>query len=422
MLGSFEEVNKVLAGFVPPANLMHSNYSLERIEELMERLGNPQDTFKVVHVAGTSGKTSTCYYLAAFLKVAAQKVGLTVSPHITEVNERAQINLEPLREGEFCKELNEFLGILDKTGIEVTYFELLVAFAYWEFARKKVDYAVVEVGLGGLLDCTNVINRPDKTCVITDIGLDHISVLGDTLPEIAAQKAGIIKPGNVVFTLKQSPEISRVFQETAKHQRANLHELQLPDEPVLPDTLTRFQQRNWYLASRVYQHLQACDKGLPVLNENELLGIAKTHIPARMEVLHLGDRILVLDGAHNPQKMQALAESIKDMFPDQKVACLFGLIKSMDYRIIGTLGKLVDITDHLIITSFKTEQDLKRRSVDPAKVARLGSKLGLSSEVIDNPGEALAHLLARPEPVLLITGSFFLIQYIRPLILKKQGR
>src|SRR5690606_38872097 len=120
------------------------------------------------------------------LAAAGQKVGMTVSPHVYEVNERVQINTKPLAETQFCRELSRFLNIIQSSGVRPTYFELLVAFAYWEFAEQGVDYAVIEVGLGGLLDGTNVVARDDKVCIITDIGFDHTSVLGKTLSAITA--------------------------------------------------------------------------------------------------------------------------------------------------------------------------------------------------------------------------------------------
>ena len=162
-------------------------YTLDVMKALMEHLGNPQNQLRVLHVAGTSGKTSTAYYCAALLKEAGKKVGLSVSPHVDTVNERLQINGQPMPEAEFCKVLSEFLDVVAESGIKPSYFELLVAMTYWEFARQKVDYAVIEVGLGGLRDGTNVIERADKVCLITDIGLDHTEILGHTLTKITGE-------------------------------------------------------------------------------------------------------------------------------------------------------------------------------------------------------------------------------------------
>ena len=190
-LRSFNDIDTVLKDFIPPMRSFRSVYTLDTMRALMLALGNPQNSYKTIHVAGTSGKTSTSYYIAALLGQTGKKIGLSVSPHVDNVNERVQIDLVPLDEHEYCQQFSTFLQIINKLRIKPTYFELLIAFAFWQFAQEKVDYAVIEVGLGGLLDGTNVIERSDKVCVIADIGLDHVAVLGNSLAGIAAQKAGI---------------------------------------------------------------------------------------------------------------------------------------------------------------------------------------------------------------------------------------
>jgi dihydrofolate synthase/folylpolyglutamate synthase len=167
---TFSEASKLLAKFIPPDR--PTSYTLDRMEQLMDYLGNPQNRLSVIHIAGTSGKTSTSYYIAALLHATGKTVGLSVSPHIDTIAERAQIDLRPLEESDYCEQLGIFLELIEKSGIQPSYFEVLVAFMYWLFDRRGVDYAVVEVGLGGLLDGTNVVDRSDKVCVITDIGFD----------------------------------------------------------------------------------------------------------------------------------------------------------------------------------------------------------------------------------------------------------
>src|SRR5712691_3519862 len=157
---NFAEARVALHAYVS-SRPSERTYTLERMMQLMAYLGHPQDTLKIMHVAGTSGKSATAYYAAALLMAAGKRVGLTVSPHAVEVNDRVQINLTPLPEQTFCQELSVFLGLVTKSGITPTYFELLIAFAYWEFVCQRVDYAVVEVGLGCMVDATNVITRRD---------------------------------------------------------------------------------------------------------------------------------------------------------------------------------------------------------------------------------------------------------------------
>jgi dihydrofolate synthase/folylpolyglutamate synthase len=415
-LKNFQEIHKILSKHVPPLRSFRGAYTLERMQKLMDALGNPQNSYKVIHVAGTSGKTSTSYYMAALLKAAGKKVGLTVSPHIDEVNERVQINLKPLSESAFCREFSVFLNLVDKTTLNPTYFELLVAFAFWEFAREKVDYAVIEVGLGGLLDGTNVINRADKVCVITDIGLDHTQVLGETITAITAQKAGIIQPHNKVFAYEQNDEVMDILREVTAQLQAELHEVWPLKTSELPKNLPLYQRRNWYLALITYDFLSKRD-GLPGLNEAQLAQTTQTYIPARMEIVAVGKKTLVLDGAHNAQKMHALVGSMKQRFKGQTCAVMFGLVQSRTSRTVSTLEEISSLANHLIITSFDTEQDLRKVSVDPIKTAKLCDKMGYTSyEIINVPEQALKNLLQRPEEVLLITGSFYLLNHIRPVL------
>lgn len=415
---NFSEAREILARYVPKSRSMSAPYSLERMQQLMTALGNPQNRLKVIHLAGTSGKTSTSYYIAAMLNVAGKKTGLTISPHIDEVNERLQVNLKPLPEAKYCSVLSEFIELVDKTSIKPTYFELLIALAYWYFARLRVDYAVIEVGMGGLLDGTNVVNRADKVCVVTDIGLDHTSVLGKTLPEITAQKAGIIHPHNVVFCYQQSDQVMNVIREVSRQQQAELHEVRKPSAEQLPP-LPLFQQRNWFLASHIYDYLAKRDE-LPLLNEKDLQSTQAIQIPARMEIIQRNGHTLVIDGAHNGQKLAALGASLDDMFDKQKTAVLFSLVQSSNLRLRTSLKALTDFADYVIITTFETQEDFIKQSVNPRRQIEVLKALGYEKfEVIASPAEAYEALLKRPEPVHVVTGSFYLLNHIRPLIFKK---
>jgi len=413
---SFADVHTVLERYVPTSRSMSAPYTLERMQKLMTALGNPQNSLKVIHVAGTSGKTSTSYYIAAMLKAAGKKTGLTVSPHIDEVNERLQIDLKPVPEATYCRALTEFIDVVAKTDIKPTYFELLVALAYWYFARQQVDYAVIEVGLGGLLDGTNVVNRTDKVCVITDIGLDHTSVLGKTLPEITSQKAGIIHPHNAVFCYQQGTEVMNVIREVSRQQQAELHEVRNPSAEQLPSNLPLYQQRNWFLAKHVYEYVVQRDN-LREINAKDLQKATTVLIPARMEIVKQPGHILVIDGAHNAQKLAALGASLDNDYSGQEIAVLFNLVQSSRLRLRTSLKALVGFTDYLIVTSFETQQDFLRQSMNPRKVVEACHELGFTRvEVIMDPAEAYKALLKRPESVHVVTGSFYLLNHIRPLI------
>ena len=395
-------------------------YSLENMYALMEFLGNPQDHLKVIHVAGTSGKTSTCYYVAGLLREAGFKVGLTVSPHVSSINERLQIDLVPLAEDVYCKSFTEFLSLVDKSRLQPSYFEFLVAFAYWEFFRQKVDYAVVEVGLGGLLDGTNVISSRDKICIITDIGLDHMDVLGNTLPEIAAQKAGIIQSHNAVFCHLQTDEIMTVIKNTVADKNSPLFIVANHRANQSSSDLPLFQQRNFSLAAATVEYALARDHHA-ALTPSQIQAASQTLIPARMEEHLVSNKVVILDGAHNPQKLQALRRSIEAKYPAKPIAALISFLDGRSFRLQSSLAELAKLTDNLIITAFKqAAQDLPHGPVDPNQLAAIARSYAFKHvRIDDDPVRAFKKLLSQPESLLLVTGSFYLMEDIRPLVLNK---
>jgi dihydrofolate synthase/folylpolyglutamate synthase len=414
VISSFSEAQDALRQFygAPPKGA----YTLDRMRELMKFLGNPERGLHVVHVAGTSGKTSTAYYVASLLTAAGKKVGLTVSPHVDEINERVQINGVPLAQKEFFAELNEFLKLIKSSGIVPSYFEFMIALAFWVFARQKVDYAVVEVGLGGSLDGTNVTDEPDKVCVITDIGLDHTEILGDTLGKIANQKAGIIKKRNHVFMYRQADEINDAVATTVQHQTAKLHLVPDSSATVAGGDLPAFQKRNLWLAAYVANYVLQRDAGDELTTE-QIHHASQTLIPARMEIVTLKDKTLVIDGAHNAQKLQTLFSSLKERFPGKQVAALVGFVDGDPFRLHQALEVITQNTEHITVTSFYGEKDYPRHSVPTDQVVVQCHELGFNEvNVQETPAIALSSLLNRPEDILLVAGSFYLLNHIRPLI------
>lgn len=415
-LVNFSDVHNVLSEYLPKD--VHSSYTLTRMRELMDALDNPQDKLKVIHVAGTSGKSSTAYYVASLLKQSGQKVGLSISPHVDEVNERVQIDLTPLEETTFCEELSQFINVVKATTVKPTYFELIVAFAYWYFAKQEVDYAVIEVGLGGLLDGTNVITTRDKVAVITDIGMDHVHILGKNLGEITEQKAGIIQPHNTVFMYRQGSEIMDVVNTRCQQQHAQLYELDKEEVADLED-LPPFQKRNFGLAKAVYECLSERD-GLPKLSDEKLDKAAHINIPARMEIIMQGNKTIVIDGSHNAQKMAALATGLKKLFPDKPVAAMVSFVAHKEPYAPEALNELLPLLNSLIITSFEGQQDTKRRSLSTNVIKQICDERGFKNhKIITEPKKAFEQLQSQPEQVLVVTGSFYLLNHIRPLIKSK---
>jgi dihydrofolate synthase/folylpolyglutamate synthase len=405
-INSFAQANKYLDRFHDYAR---TKYNLNNMYRLMDYLDNPQNKLRVVHVAGTSGKTSTAYYISALLTAAGQKTGLTVSPHINEINERVQINGQPIDEAAFCLALSDFLKLVEKSSIKPSWFELMVAFAYWYFAREKVCYAVVEVGLGGLKDGTNVVDRADKVCIITDIGFDHVKILGDTLAEIAAQKAGIIQPGNQIFSYQQSPEIMQVLKNAAAAQHASLHIVKEIKNPVakVPD----YQFRNGYLAYKVYDFLRKRD-GLPKISEEKLQKLQSLTVPGRMDIRQTDGKALVLDGAHNAQKTAAMVQSFKKMYPRERPAILLGMKAGKDYEEVVSL--LAPLAGRVITTGFELSQDVPLHSMKPEALAKAFKAAGVKKvSSIKDQKKAIKELLSGPEKVCLVTGSLYLLGQLR---------
>jgi dihydrofolate synthase/folylpolyglutamate synthase len=412
------EASKALSPYVPlVTNFSDRDQTLERMTPLMELIGNPQDNLRIIHVAGTSGKTSTSYYMASLLRAGGQKVGLTVSPHIDSINERVQVDGVPLPEATFCHELGIFLDIVKKAKQPPSYFEVMFAFALWVFVRHDVDYAVVETGLGGLYDASNVSERADKVCLITDIGHDHMEVLGKTLEKIAEQKIGIVHNQNQAFMYRQAPEIMRVVRQWTRKHQAPLHVLNEASQrkryqEILVNTVS-YQQRNWMLAYRAYRYLRARD-GLKRLTKPALKETQTAYIPGRMDIRELNGsgKTVVMDGAHNLQKMTTFLDSFKKLYPGKKPAVLLSMKDSKEYQDIVPL--LVPFASRIITTSFDTSQDAKIRSMDPAKLAKALKEGGAKNiEAIPEHSEAVPALLDSPGKLFVITGSFYLLARIR---------
>jgi len=382
------------------------NYRLNRMKRLMFYLGNPQDSYQTIHVAGTSGKTSTSYYVAALLKKSGYKVGLTVSPHIEKISERAQINLKTLGDSTYYKELEGFNNLVELSAIKPSRFEFLTAFAFYIFKKYQVEFAVVEVGLGGLLDATNVINRSDKICLITDIGIDHTKLLGNTIGSIAQQKAGIIQNNNQVFMYKQSNTVMKQIKNRCQKTNAILNVIDqdyidAPEYAELPD----FQKRNLNLAIKSIQSRitpQSVEFARNIL------------IPGRREVI--GN--IILDGSHNVQKITKLVESLQN--EQQKIVLLVSFGNSEKLRIQQKFNLLRRVGDEIIITKFTKGQDETRLSINPTKLAQYAKRSDfrkITTEVNSSKAlELLRHKIGN-DKIGLITGSFYLISKIRKEIL-----
>ena len=397
---------------------LHGGDLLERMQNFMAALGNPEKQLKIIHVAGTSGKTSTCYFAAALLQAAGLKTGLTVSPHIDTVRERAIVDLQVLSENAWVKHMSEFFALAQKTGVKPSYFEFYMGFAFWLFAKLKVDYAVVETGLGGTWDGSNVVRSADKICIITDIGYDHTEILGDTLAAIASEKAGIIHEDNTVFMYPQNQEIM-TSMKTRKTQ-ADF------DLRVIEDVTKNFMVRNFNLAkAAVDSALQ--QNGKAPLTAAQIKQARAVVIPARAEQAQYQGKTIIMDGSHNPQKLRSFAKYLDERYPSNSriVLATFGSNKLA--TLDESMAILRNITDKIILTSFKNTslETNMRISIDKPTLISAARRANFKTvKYIDNPHEALQratdYSTKNPAKQVVITGSFYLLDHLRPHILPKK--
>jgi dihydrofolate synthase / folylpolyglutamate synthase len=412
---------------------------LQRIKKLLELLGNPQEKLKVIHIAGTSGKTSTSTILASLLKDQGFKVGLTISPHLSDIRERLQINNLMISKKESTSVCNQVLSKIDLlSGTKfagVTYFEALISMAYFYFHQVGVDYAVVETGLGGTYDGTNVVSNPNKLAIITRIGLDHTQILGNSLPEIAAQKAGIIQPGNTVLTLQQL-RVLPVFANVCRQLQANLIIIN-PEKnysliknsnrfnfnfkslnlaKINLNLLGNFQIENSSLALTALQILSQRDNFQ--LNNKQILNTLNTiTIPGRFSELKFKERHLILDGAHNPQKMNSFIKSLKQVYKNEKFVFIIAFKKNKQYQ--QCLRTLLPLADYIVIAEFfKTDIDTVPKSIPAAALAGLFKKWDFHNfEITHSANTALdTALKATSASKIVVTGSLYLISDLMPFL------
>lgn len=301
----------------------HINLGLERISQILDLLGNPQDSLKCIQVAGTNGKGSVCTMLDAILKEAGYKTGLYTSPHIFEYTERIRINQEEISKEDFSRYYENIVTISQKNNIDPTEFEILTAIMYKYFADNKVDIAVIETGLGGRFDATNVLKN-NLCSIITHIDLDHTDRLGDTKDKIAFEKAGIIKPNSLVITSEgyeaikdKADEVNALFILTASNVSQKYTEALTLKGEHQKDNLALVLTAINYLFDNISE-------------ETIINGLKKVKNPCRFQ--YIKEKNLIIDGAHNPNCFQALRENLDRYFPREKKQYVFGCLNTKDYK------------------------------------------------------------------------------------------
>ena len=394
-------------------------HSLEKIKSLLEYFDNPQDKIKVIHIAGTNGKGSTANMIANTLS-RKNRVGLFTSPYMTKINEAISISGVDISDCDFAEiidRLKKPLEELDKKGLHNSYFEVLTAIMYIYFYEKKVDVAVVEVGLGGSLDSTNIIKSP-LACVITTISKDHIQILGDSLEEIAQNKAGIIKDKSEVFLYPKEGAVEEVFIEKARNTESRIHTFDKTEVEIIktgPD-YNEFSFRSYknirtslvglhqiYNAVTALITLDFLKKEFNLSNKDISDGLLTTRNPGRLELINKNPRILV-DGSHNREAIDALINAISS-YKYRKLIVGFSILKDKDYNYI--IDSLAKIADEIIVTKIKDNP----RAFDTDELYSLvKDKAKKAIEIVDLvKAYEYSKKLAHEDDLVLWCGSLYLV-------------
>jgi dihydrofolate synthase / folylpolyglutamate synthase len=401
-------------------------WDTKRIERLLEKLGNPQFAARTVHIAGTKGKGSTSAMIASILKEAGYKVGLYTSPHLLSYTERIRVGGQPVSEAEWAglvEQIRPHVEAVNAEGDlgELTTFELYTAMAFVHFRNIHADWQVMEVGLGGRLDATNVV-KPE-VCIITSISYDHMEVLGDTLAKIATEKAGIVKPGVPVVTAPQVPEAMEAIEKICRERKAQLikagqdfswqtgkfdekgqsfhlkgllteYDLKIP-------LLGEHQVENAACAAAAAEILAGAEK--KITKSAMVRGLQKVDWPGRLQVLRKKPW-LVIDGAHNVYSMQKLGEALRKYFKYDRLILILGF--SADKDVPGMLDEAVKITKDIIVAASTSP-----RSAKPAALVEEFARRGVKARAAESVPGALKLALAdaKPNDLICATGSIFLV-------------
>ena len=403
------------------------NFDLERMRALLKKLGNPHEQFRSVHIAGTKGKGSTATMVAAMLRGAGYKVGLYTSPHLTDIRERIVVDGQMIGQNDFARLVRLAEPIVAKAKPTPTYFDVLTAVAFKHFAEQKVDLAVVETGLGGRLDSTNVLTP--EVAAITSISKDHMAQLGPTLAHIAAEKGGIYKAGVPALTVLQPPEVEEALRKAAEkvgapfditgktiefsyrfeatrmlgpHNRVCLTTATTKFEHLAVPLVGEHQAVNCGLALSIIDKLKG--RGIAISDARAMEGLATVTIPGRMEMVSTTPRVLV-DGAHNAASLDALMKAVGQHIPCDSIVVIFGCCSDKD--IPGMLQRITAGADKVIFTPVGNI-----RTADPEELAAQYTELyGKMAQVAPSLEAALAiaNRAVTKEDLIVITGSFYLV-------------
>ncbi len=402
-------------------------FKLDAIRRLLSLLGDPQKDLRYVHIAGTNGKGSTTAFLSSILMESGLRVGIYTSPYLERFTERIRLGDTEIPEEDLCRLTETVKNVTEEMGKnggdKPSVFEMISAIAFLWFREQKADVVVLEVGMGGRLDATNVIDCPDLA-VITAIGWDHMETLGDTLPKIAWEKAGIVKPGGHLLAAPQSPAVDAVFQTVCLERKATLHTAALPVRTARPDLegqsfalpgfpdlhiglLGTYQIENASLA--VQAALLLKKEGWPVTDRAILSGLDKAGWPGRFELLQKNPAVLI-DGAHNSDGVGALCRSLETYFPGQKITFVAGVLADKDYG--AMLPAVCPLADRVYTVTPPSPRALPAEDL-AAWLKERGTDAVPCASVKEAVEQAMDH--AGKDGVVCAFGSLYYIGQIRGL-------
>ena len=400
-----------------------AKFGLENTFKLARQAGSPQDRLRFIHVAGTNGKGSTCAMLESIYRKAGLRVGLFTSPHLVAFGERIQVNRQPVTESQIVRLVGEMQAMLKDSlwhavestsaqgaecrghsGGHPTFFEVVTVMALRYFEEQKCDLVIWETGLGGRLDATNIVTP--LASVITNVQYDHQQWLGDTLDKIAAEKAGIIKPGIPVFTTAQASEALEVIRQTAERQQAPLsivtvEEAEAPGLQAVRLALRGDHQRlNAALAIRAVRELQSI---LPVRESDIIVGLEDLDWPGRFQLERTAQgRLFLLDGAHNCAGVETLRAALQKYFPQTKPALILGILKDKDWSAMCRI--LAPLASRVLLVPVHSE-----RSASPVDMRAVCEEANPQAQAMLCPDLRTALEWTGNEPFVGICGSLYLI-------------
>jgi dihydrofolate synthase/folylpolyglutamate synthase len=392
--------------FLYGLRLFGAKFGLENTRHLADLAGRPQERLRFIHVAGTNGKGSTCAMLESIYRAAGLRVGLFTSPHLVSFAERMQVNRQMISEAEVVRLTSEMQALCRgfSEAAHPTFFEAVTVMALRWFAEQRCDLVIWETGLGGRLDATNIVTP--LASVITNIGLEHQQWLGDTVEQIAAEKAGIIKPGVPVITAAQPGQGLEVIEATAKASRSPITTVDAAaaNQPPLNSLELPLRGPHQRInAATAIATVRALAAQLPVSDDAIRAGLGSVYWPGRMQrtVTAYGSQVL-LDGAHNPDGAAALRAALLAEFPDARPTLILGVFRDKDtVRMCQTLAPLAG---RLILTAVQSE-----RSEEPANLVSACRQANPSAPVEQCANLADALALAARDPLVVIAGSLYLI-------------